>query len=115
MGTPRWEHCGEIDDATVRPDRLSTFCILEHDFLLGRAMSSLNPSLYRETPCEHNLIESHKQSSDGMWCPGGSREEVTIDYEAATAEVRHLFGRLWFSDEAWTAFTRQIIDVALGE
>lgn len=53
-------------------------------------MSSLDPStkLYRETPCEHDLIESHKQASDGMWCPGGSREEVTIDYEAAAATIR---------------------------
>ncbi len=56
-------------------------------------MSSLDPSvkLYRESPCQHDLIESHKQASDGMWCPGGSREEVVIDYEAAA--------RVWLGDE----------------
>lgn len=48
-------------------------------------------TLYRETPCEHGRVERHA----GIWpdnldkfptgiCPGGSREEVTIDYEMAT-------------------------------
>ena len=53
-------------------------------------MSSLNPStkLYRETPCmgcgELHLYEP-AFSSHGEYCEkdGGSREEVTIDYEAA--------------------------------
>jgi hypothetical protein len=51
-------------------------------------MSSLNPKLYRETPCE-GCGELHPfepaYSSHGDWCEesGGSREEVVIDYEAA--------------------------------
>ena len=49
--------------------------------------------LYRETPCQHGYAVEHVQ--DGFdsrlqpphdppnnYCPGGSREEVVIDYEA---------------------------------
>ena len=52
-------------------------------------------SMYRETPCEHGLFDTHDwytskplEHGDVPWswfdgdCPGGSREEVTIDYEA---------------------------------
>lgn len=51
-------------------------------------MSSLNPltTLYRETPCEHGYAVEHAQDGHtpiAYVCPGGSREEVTIDYEAA--------------------------------
>jgi len=65
-------------------------------------MSSMK--LYRETTCEHGLTGQHEtwQSDDGEVlfnidsyrgemdfdfvgeCPGGSREEVVIDYEAAS-------------------------------
>ncbi len=61
-------------------------------------MSSLNPSassvkLYRETKCEHGYAVEHVQNGfdsrqpphdpPNHVCPGGSREEVVIDYEAA--------------------------------
>ena len=53
--------------------------------------------LYRETACEHDYMESHytcdhvgyqeyneiSHTHQNCQCPGGSREEVTIDYEAA--------------------------------
>ncbi len=65
-------------------------------------MSSLDPSvkLYRETPCEHDLMESHTAITGqgigerpiiSLHCPGGTREEVVIDYEAAA--------RVWLGDE----------------
>ena len=44
-------------------------------------------TLYRETPCEHGQIDEHYYPAyhdETMKCPGGFREEVTIDYEAAT-------------------------------
>ena len=45
-------------------------------------------TLYRETLCEHEKLDAHDRISVNPWrlaewCPGGSREEVTIDYEAA--------------------------------
>ncbi len=53
-------------------------------------------TLYRETPCEHGLLDAHDwytskplEHGDVPWpwfdgdCPGGSRTEVVIDYEAA--------------------------------
>lgn len=44
-------------------------------------------TLYRETSCEHGELEAHQthlpSMHEGPVCPGGSREEVTIDYEAA--------------------------------
>ncbi len=95
-------------------------------------MSSLNPSetLYRETQCEHGLIgdcrgyviddeglpmdPSEWLASLGNSCPGGSREEMTIDYEAAHAELD-----IWAYEaegirDSVTA-TRNIVDAALGE
>ncbi len=66
-------------------------------------MSPLDPRLYRETPCQHDLIESHKQASDGMWCPGGSREEVVIDYEAAARFYSDEVGRRSGSTLTWEA------------
>ena len=59
-------------------------------------MSSLNPSgtLYRETPCEHGDIWNPHGIASGVildkTCPGGSREEVVIDYvEAFSTWWRH--------------------------
>ena len=58
-------------------------------------MSSVK--LYRETLCEHDWMRPHALT-DGQGlaernivgrCPGGSREEVVIDYKAATDAVRH--------------------------
>ena len=51
-------------------------------------MSSLNPisTLYRETPCEvcgEPVGEHDGPVTDSCEGSGGSREEVTIDYEAA--------------------------------
>ncbi len=46
-------------------------------------------TLYRETPCEHGYVHSHKDwygpgnTEYVARCPGGSREEVTINHEAA--------------------------------
>ncbi len=50
--------------------------------------------LYRETPCQHGYAVEHVQNGfdsrqpphdpPNHVCPGGSREEVVIDYEAAT-------------------------------
>ncbi len=48
-------------------------------------MSSLDPSvkLYRETLCKHGWPDAHSMHGIPVGCPGGSREEVVIDYEAA--------------------------------
>ncbi len=53
--------------------------------------------LYRETPCEHNQMRSHlygemtlKEFAVGenmLHCSGGSREKVTIDYEAGANAI----------------------------
>ena len=54
-------------------------------------------TLYRETPCEHGYMEEHytcdhigypeynqiRHADELCHCPGGSRTEVTIDYDAA--------------------------------
>jgi len=60
-------------------------------------MSSLDPSskLYRETLCEHDKIDWHYYPAyhdETMKCLGGSREEVTIDYEAAQERMDVLLG-----------------------
>ena len=51
-------------------------------------------TLYRETPCEHNAMEPHvwftTKTRLARNCPGGSREEVTIDYEAAAQELMQI-------------------------
>ena len=54
-------------------------------------------TLYRETPCEHGKVRLHELT--GMHrlvardegrptvCPGGSREEVVVDYAAALEQL----------------------------
>ncbi len=88
-------------------------------------------TLYRETPCEHKgAYDSNAHLIDGMtrhplgdpirfnlggaktfadWCPGGSREEVTIDYEAAKRESRKPTSGNYYAD------ARAIVDAALVE
>jgi hypothetical protein len=61
-------------------------------------------TLYWETPCKHGRVERHgdiwpdnlDKFSNGI-CPGGSREEVTIDYKAGAK-------RIWFMspcEQSW--------------
>ena len=86
-------------------------------------------TLFRETPCEHGSMESHyyerKQHSETCNvsacpfchpCPGGVREEVTIDYEAATEMFREQLARHW--GIIWTTSgpdeARAVIDAALS-
>ncbi len=74
-------------------------------------MSSLDPStkLYRETPCEHGELIPHPTLiHDVDDCPGGSREEVTIDYEAAEAIMLNL--RPW--DAGAEDWAHEIVDAA---
>ena len=62
-------------------------------------------TLYRETPCDHGWIKPHPN------CPGGSREEVTIDYEAGRGtafRLRHKFMAGMFDE-----VSQSIIDAAL--
>ena len=52
-------------------------------------------TLYRETPCEHgysvaHCLCDHRTVECPGWCPGGSREEVTVDYEAAAQELMQI-------------------------
>ena len=69
-------------------------------------------TLYRETPCEHEYVDEHGpfKGVDLIGCPGGSREEVTIDYEAA-AEI----GEQWLGQigEDRTLKARAMVDAAL--
>ncbi len=69
-------------------------------------------TFYRETPCEHGGMSPHifefYTQDRGLEtalaeCPGGSREVVTIDWEAATQANR---GR--------PDYTRDIVNAALG-
>ena len=77
-------------------------------------------TLYRETPCEHGRVQSH--GAVPKWaggtgiseCPGGSREEVTIDYEAAAR-----LGVVWasFTEKEKVrriAYVKPFVDTALG-
>ena len=64
-------------------------------------------TLYQETPCGHGYMESHytcdhigypeynqmPHTNENCWCPGGSREEVTIDLEAIALHLH-------FADES---------------
>ena len=83
-------------------------------------------TLYRETPCEHGLMDKHDwyvsrplQHGDSALagyfdglCPGGSREEVTINYEAAIAKHNELYPvPLSARGEAWV---HEIVDAARG-
>ena len=76
-------------------------------------------TLYRETFCEHGRFASHEVSdyhghhiqAGTRMCPGGSREEVTIDHEAfhkALYEWHHS-ERPMSSD-----VEKELIDAALG-
>ena len=76
-------------------------------------------TLYRETPCEHGRIDDCDAITTptglGRYCPGGSREEVTIDYEAAEERfiaARALIPALSMSDTR--ALAESIIEAALG-
>ena len=46
-------------------------------------------TLYREIPCKHGLTDTHfiDNHKSFNWahpeCPGGSHEEIIVDYEAA--------------------------------
>ena len=70
-------------------------------------MSPLDPSvkLYRETPCEHGYVDGHGPyvGDDLIGCLGGSREEVTIDYEAAARFYSDEVGRRSGSTLTWEA------------
>lgn len=68
-------------------------------------------SLYRETPCEHGnppgicadggvFIGEYGREPK---CPGGSREEVTLDYEAAARFYSDEVGRRSGSSLTWEA------------
>ena len=80
-------------------------------------------SLYRETPCEHGRKASHRISvvacSIGYCkhtpihelCNGGSRTEVTIDYEAFHKALYE-----WYHSEAPMSADREkeLVNAALG-
>ena len=70
-------------------------------------------TLYRETPCEHGNIDCRMaRNADRIRdCPGGSREEVTIDYDLAynTAISKGIDIRPSQFDEL-----KIVINVALG-
>ncbi len=85
-------------------------------------MYSLDPfvKLYRETACvEHGRTSGHlgftSSPMDYRWCPGGSRQEVVIDYEAAVAITNQL--RLIVSGDEWDDLihdiTKEAVDAAL--
>ena len=72
-------------------------------------------TLYREEPCKHGQVGDCDAQTHGAgrYCPGGSREEVTIDYKAAKAtafRLRHRFMAGQFAE-----VTNSIVDAALGE
>ena len=78
-------------------------------------------TLYRETPCEHGHMSMHP--AEDTHCPGGSREEVTVDYEAA-AIANHdndpSYAPPYWDDctddmKTWyRQHSRSIVDAALG-
>ena len=79
-------------------------------------------TLYRETPCEHGHMNMHdRKTGETIWsdtdpdmkltCPGGSREEVTINYDAAEAIMLDLHVSWDAGAEEWA---RKIVNVALG-
>ena len=85
--------------------------------------------LYRETLCEHGVIEAHRwftpKTRMVRECPGGSREEVTIDelvFMVANACASHdmqsgPFDMLAELDadmsDAYKRFARKHVDAAL--
>ncbi len=91
-------------------------------------------TLWRETPCEHGYMESHYiyehtrflTRMRPVFCPGGSREEVTIDqlvFMVANACASHdmqsgPFDMLAELDEdmasAYRHFARKHVNAALG-
>ena len=75
-------------------------------------------TLYRETPCEHGYSVAHclcdyRTVECPGWCPGGSREEVTIDYEAA-ARLGVVWASLTEKEQVTRiAYVKPFIDTAL--
>ena len=75
-------------------------------------------TLYRETRCEHDYIDPHMVTRTQR-CPGGSREEVVIDYEAAAQRVAKLrqiehTPNHYETDQNWDQnWSRDIVDAAL--
>lgn len=83
-------------------------------------------TLYRETPCEHDYMESHytcdhigypeynQMHHTNCQCPGGSREEVTIDYGAAAGLLSTLddIPSLAHPEEV-LPFATRVVDAAL--
>ena len=66
-------------------------------------------TLYRETTCDHGYMVKHPlHNVFAVGCPGGSREEVTIDYEAALRMAREELELNIYEGEA-----RAIVDAAL--
>lgn len=81
-------------------------------------------TLYQETPCEHGLLNEHDwytsrplQADSALvgyfpgLCPGGSREEVTIDYK----EFHKALYEWYHSERPMSSdIERQLVDTALG-
>ncbi len=86
----------------------------------------MSSTLYREILCEHGWFDAHDwytskslTHKDVFWpffdgeCPGGSREEVTIDYEAA-ARLGVVWADLTEKQKvARIAYVKPFIDAAL--
>ncbi len=63
-------------------------------------MTPAGVKLYRETLCEHGVTYEHSVVNPGTchqphsMCPGGSREEVVIDYEAGAKKYIETWNEL---------------------
>jgi len=71
-------------------------------------------TLYREIPCNKcgvlHIGEKRNDPGAGCWAePGGSREVVTVDYEAAARD----FERQHATGAIWNVNTKSIVDAAL--
>ena len=76
-------------------------------------------TLYWETPCEHGYTRRHLNTGNygdrfDKRCPGGPREEVTIDYEAAAGLLSTLddIPSLAHPEEV-LPFATRVVDAAL--
>ena len=75
-------------------------------------------TLYRETPCKHGRVGDCDAQTHGAgrYCPGGPREEVTIDYEAAYIVDAFRDGVPCSAEDLIsTSLIHRIVDIALGE